>query len=102
MATTTSTENGAAVTAAADMTDWRSVQLFQMRCGRSLDRRPQRLVLDLTDVRFADTKLIACMVNIVCRAHRHGIQVEVKPSAPVRDVICLCRLGGVLGPPMAQ
>ena len=86
------------VTAPARMTDWRAVQDFRHRCESSLQRAPKRIILDLTLVQAADTKLVACVVNAFCFAQARRIHLEVKPSPLVRDLIELCEVDALLSP----
>jgi anti-anti-sigma factor len=86
------------IPATEDMTDWRSVRDFQARCESSLQHTRRRVVLDLTQVAWADSKLVACLIIAVKRARARSLRLEIKPSRPVRSWISVCHLEDVLPP----
>ncbi len=84
----------AIIDAPTDMTDWQCVRDFQTRCDTSAPR--SRLVLDLRSVRWADSKLIACIVLATRRARDRAVRVEIKPSRCVNRWAALCRVDAML------
>ncbi len=84
------------IPAGADMTDWQSVRDLQLRCESSLPRTRRRVVLDLSRVTGADSKLIACVVVALRRTRARSLRLEIKPSACVRKWIDICRLEDLL------
>jgi len=85
------------VTAPAVMTGWQAVRDFQHRCESPLHGEANGLILDLTQVQAVDTKLVACLVTVQRRARARAVSLEIRPSAAVRDLADLCRLGTFLG-----
>ena len=90
------------VTAPARMTDWRAVQDFRHRCESSLQRAPKRIILDLTLVQAADTKLVACLVTVLRRARARSTVVEIRPSGTVRALADIYKLGTLFSAPPTQ
>ena len=84
------------VTAFTDMTNWKAVQEFQSRCEDALFSGPPLLVLDLTEVRSVDSKLVACLVVIARRARALAVSLEIKASVSVRGWMALCRLDALV------
>ena len=83
------------IEAAADMTDEDSaVELF--RTARDEISEPRRaaltILLDLTNVRRADTKLVAYLVQLRRLADMRGAVIELLPSAHLLDLLRVCRL----------
>ncbi len=70
--------------APADLTDCQALKAFHRQCGRAIRSRPGRLVIDLSGVESADSKLMACLVIIERDADRRGIQCAVIASVRVR------------------
>ena len=67
-----------------DLTDCRTLKAFFRECRTAIECRPGELVLDLSDVECADSKLIACLVLIERDADRCGIDCAVIASTSVR------------------
>ncbi len=80
------------VRASGDLTDPTRLTEFFRAVESRLASGPDRLVLDLTAVEAADTKLVACLVQVHHLARRASAGVELWPSERVRNWITLCHL----------
>ena len=85
------------IAADSDMTDSSSMARFLARCRRSLRVQPPVLVIDLQQVEFADTKLVACLVFLFREAQRLAVRIEFRMSVAAETVIRLCRLDDMIG-----
>jgi ABC-type transporter Mla MlaB component len=83
-----------------DVRDERIVQDLHERCRCGLVSGAKLILLDLSDVRVADTKLVACLLACLRMAHREGAQLRIRPSAAVQTWCNLCRIN--LGPGLLQ
>ena len=54
------------------------------------------VILDLRDMKRADTKLMAGLVAAVRRARKCGVRIVVYPSPAIRNLIEMCRLEQVI------
>ncbi len=79
-----------------DMTSEASVRQFWRRCRLVLESKPTVLVIDLTHVIRADTKLIACLAGLYQLGRDEHVQLEVLPSAAVNTVARICHLEPLL------
>lgn len=59
----------------------------QLRVGRALDRRPDRLVLDLSACPFADCRAVDLLLRTKAEAHRRGAVLVLRDPSP-----CVARL----------
>ena len=88
--------------ACGDLTDWRALRGFQSQCEALLHSGIDRVVLDLSEVRQADTKLVACLLVLLRRARNVNVQFEVRCSRTVNQWVAVCHLQtAVLGPTTA-
>ena len=79
------------------MTGCEQVRVFLRRCRRALASDCPELSLDLSEVRIADSKLLACLVLVRQAAERDRVGVNVTASSAVRNLIGIYRLGRLLG-----
>ena len=70
--------------APADLTDCQALKAFYYQCSTAIRSRPGRIVIDLSGVESADTKLMACLVIIERDADRRAIKCSVIASVSVR------------------
>ena len=84
------------ITAIADLTNWRDVRELHRSCTRVIGKRPTGLVIDLSSVTDADSKLVACLVAVARRARRSGVPIAFQMSTTVTKWIDLCRVHPVL------
>ncbi len=82
----------AMVTAGSDLTEPAALAELLLRCRAALRAANQRLILDLTNVEVADTKLVAALVILRRTARRAAIAVVVRPSNCVKVWLTVCRL----------
>lgn len=86
------------VRASGDLTDCRVLRRFQARCEALLHARIDHVVLDLSEVEQADTKLVACLLVVLRRARSVGVRLEVCCSHTVNEWLAFCRLTQLLQP----
>ncbi len=65
-------------------------------CQQWAQSGPRRLVLDLTHIRRADTKLVAILVYALRLARRNGIRLEVRLSEELEELLELCHVRRLL------
>lgn len=89
--------------ASGDMTQWDAVQAFASKCAGTIQSpRPQpagrngTIVIDLTHVDRADTKLIACLVCTLSTARQAQRDLQFRFSPAVEAWVTLCGLNAVL------
>lgn len=82
--------------AAGDMTEWGSVQMFADYSAHRLRAGTGALVVDLSEVERADTKLIACLVFLASTARQASRPIRFHFSPSVRAWVSLCGLERVL------
>lgn len=80
------------VRASGDLTGSTRLTEFFRALQSQLDSEPGRLVLDLTAVEAADTKLVACLVAARRHALRTDVRLELRLSPPVMNWLKICRL----------
>ncbi|UCD73902.1 MAG: hypothetical protein JSV91_08890 [Phycisphaerales bacterium] len=80
----------------ADMTDCDQVRLFLWRCRRALATGSPDLSLDLTEVRAADSKLVACLILVHKDAYDGRTSVNVTASDTVQDLVEIYKLDRLL------
>ncbi len=76
----------------ADMTSSDRVHELFNECRRVLRQGIRHVVIDLHNVRLADTKLLACIVALYQMARSASVRLEVCLSNAVLDVARVCRL----------
>ena len=87
------------IRAGSDMTgEDESGSLFRSARDAMCERPAPTVLLDLRSVRRADTKLVAFLVELHRLGRKHGATIELLPSAPVFDVLKICRLECLAGP----
>ena len=89
------------IEAEADMTDEDSaVELFRTARDKISEqhRAALTILLDLRNVRRADTKLVAYLVQLRRLADMHGAVMELLPSAHLLDLLQVCRLECLASP----
>lgn len=74
----------------ADLQRLRELCQCWVRPGR------RRLVLDLTHVRRADTKLVAILIYALRLARRYGIRLELRLSDELEELLELCHVRRLL------
>ena len=85
-----------AVIQAAGEIDLNCSPRFQQELLALLDRRPERIVLDLADVSYMDSSGVASLVKLLSRVRRLGAQLHlVGLSDRVRSVFEITRLDSV-------
>jgi len=77
---------------AADMTRWQEVKRLFQQCRRLLRECPDCLVVDLTDVERADTKLVSCLVRVYQLANAESVKIEMILPKSVEEILAVCRL----------
>ena len=80
------------VKAGCNLCTCRDLLAFHRRCRSQLRSGISPLELDLTEVEHADTKLIACLVDLQRTACDCSAQMEIKSSPVVRRWASLCHL----------
>jgi anti-anti-sigma regulatory factor len=76
-----------------DMTSCENVRQFFQRCGEVVrEDAPRHLIVDLEAVDRVDTKLVASLVALHRLASVASVQLDVRVSSAVRDVLKVCRL----------
>ena len=87
------------IRAGSDLTgEDESGSLFRSARDAMCERPAPTVLLDLRSVRRADTKLVAFLVELHRLGRKHGATIELLPSAPVFDVLKICRLECLAGP----
>lgn len=95
-------EHVAQVRGVTDMTSCDQVRVFLRQCRRAIATDCDGLSLDLSEVKIADSKLVACLVLVRQAAHRDHVKVSLNASEIVRDLIGLYRLDPVLSASMSE
>ena len=85
-----------------DMTGCEQVRVFLRQCRRAIAEDCRGLSLDLSEVRIADSKLVACLVLIRQAAQRDHVGVSVTASDAVQNLIGLYRLDRLLSSSMPE
>ncbi len=62
-----------------------------------IDEQPALLVIDLSEVNTADTKLIAALVTLSRAARREAVPLRLISSENVDRLLRLCHLDGLIG-----
>ena len=88
--------NRVTIRACGNFCDCQEVLALHRRCRSRLRSGIAHLELDLTDVGRADTKLIACLVDLRRTARFHRVQMDITASVVVRQWINVCRLADLL------
>ncbi len=83
---------GRVVVVAADMTSSDLVRDLFNRCRRLLRQGTRHVVIDLQEVRIADTKLVACLVVLHRMARSASARLEICLSSAVLEVARICRV----------
>ncbi len=78
------------VIARGDLSDWRAVKEFNRHCETLLGASRRRVVLDLSGVERADSKLVASIVALAQHARSARVAFEIRPSSHVWTWITLC------------
>jgi ABC-type transporter Mla MlaB component len=78
--------------ASGDLSDWRAVRELNRRCEAHLRVGRGRVVIDLSGVERADSKLVASLVLLARRARSVRVAFEIRPSSQVSNWIALCRV----------
>jgi len=68
------------------------IRLFWTEAIELLNEKPHVVWINLKGVRYADTKLIACIVALLRRAEEQGIQLFIVGSNAVQEVMRLCKI----------
>ncbi len=88
-------DNAAIVEVAGDIDLNRSGD-FQNELLTVLDRRPDRLIIDLSDVGYMDSSGVASLVKLLARAKKGGFTLALVGLQPrVRSVFEITRLDSV-------
>ena len=67
------------------------IRLFWEEAIELINKQPPVVWINLKGVRFADTKLIACIVALLRRAEERGIQLWIVGPNAVLEVMRLCK-----------
>ena len=67
------------------------IRLFWEEAIELINKQPSVVWINLKGVRFADTKLIACIVALLRRAEERGIQLWIVGPNAVLEVMRLCK-----------
>ncbi len=87
------------IRAGIDMTgEDESSSFFRSARDAMCERPASTILLDLRSVQRADTKLVAFLVELRRLGRKHRATIELLPSAPVFDVLKVCRLECLAGP----
>lgn len=84
------------ISLSGSLRDDRIVRDFHHDCEEVVQPGRRRVVLDLTRVADADTKLVATLVAIARHARAAGVYCEIHASARVRAWIALCHMERLL------
>ena len=68
------------------------VQHLYVLLHRLLESGVDRVVLDLSEVQQADTKLVGCLLVLLCRARSVNVRLEVRCSRIVKKWLAICHL----------
>ena len=71
--------------ACGDLTDWRALRGFQSRCEALIHAGTDRVVLDLSEVQQADTKLVACLLILLRRARNVNVRFAGSSRSPLES-----------------
>ena len=74
------------------MTSCEQIRVLSLKCAKAIGENHRSVVVDLAHVQTADTKLIACLVNIYQLAMSSSVKLELRPSASVMELARFCRL----------
>lgn len=85
------------IRACQNLCDCQNLLSLYQRCESILQSGIDRMKLDLSTVEQADSKLVACLVDLIRTAGRLRVAIEVTTSVVVRQWLSVCRLEGVLG-----
>ena len=84
--------NEIAILIGGDLRTIHAVRDFWQLVIQTIESAPKSIWLNLTGVCQADTKLAACIVAILRRAHTKGIDVFIVGSDAVQDTLKLCKV----------
>lgn len=76
----------------SDMTGCEQIRELSLKCARAIGSGASLLVLDLTSVERADTKLMACLVSVFQLARSSAVSVHLRNSQTVSELAEFCRL----------
>jgi anti-anti-sigma factor len=75
-----------------DMTSCDQIRTLSLKCAKAIGENHRSVVIDLGQVEFVDTKLIACLVTIYQLALSSSVRLELRPSEAVLELARFCRL----------
>jgi anti-anti-sigma regulatory factor len=75
-----------------DMTNCEEIRALSLKCARAIGSGHGVLVIDLSTVERADTKLMACLVSVVQLARSSSVRLELRSNRTVRELAEFCRL----------
>ena len=81
-----------AILIGGDLRTINAVRDFWQLVIQTLESSPKSIWLNLTGVGQADTKLAACIIAVLRRAHTNGIDVFIVGSDAVQDTLKLCKV----------
>ena len=84
------------ISPSGSLRDSRRCRDFHHDCEQAVRPGRRRVVLNLTQVADADTKLVATLVAIARRARAAGVSYKILVSSRVRTWIALCRMERLL------
>jgi anti-anti-sigma regulatory factor len=84
------------VDACGDLRETSVLQEFCRRCESTMDSGPRHLVVDLSHVTRANTKLVAALVLLLRRARVEGVTLDFEVRGPIRQWIALCHVEHLL------
>lgn len=74
------------------MTGCDEIRALSLKCARAIGAGGRLLVIDLTTVERADTKLMACLVSVFQLARSSSVNIEFRSSRTVNELAEFCRL----------
>lgn len=80
-----------------DFTECQRVRDLLEACRRAIPRAHGVLIIDLTDVRKADTKLVAAIVLIYRLATAQAVRIRLYVSKEVASLLHVCKLQSLIG-----
>lgn len=86
------------ITGLGDLCNGSAIREYYRRCELVIRDGTQRLILDLTRVSKADSKLVACLVLIVRCARASLVPIRIHVSPRLRDWIAICGVERLLLP----
>ena len=84
-----------------DLRDSRVVQEFYRQCHALITSEPQRVVVNLSNVADADTKLVAVLLLVVRLSRIARVPVRILASENLRAWIAVCGVEQLLQPYLA-